>query len=88
MLSRLTSKIGALAVRVWEHLDPKVRTPFLSALTATLIELLSTGGFDTVEIATTGTAVLMAAIGYVVPNLASVLRGEAEAEPQGDVAGL
>lgn len=88
MTTKILGTIGEYLTRLWEHLDPKVRTPFVAAITATVIEWLSTGTFNTVEITTTGTALLMAAIGYGVPNLASVLRAEGEDEPAGDVAGL
>lgn len=88
-MRNLLSKAAEYAARLWNHLDAKVRAPFVSALAATAIEWLSTGTFNTVEITTTGTAVLMAAIGYVVPNLSSRLRAEGELEePPGDVAGL
>ena len=86
-MKKILGTIGEYLTRLWEHLDPKVRLPFVSAVGATLIEWLSTGTFNTVEITTTGTALLMAAIGYAVPNLASYLRG-AEDEPEGDLAGL
>lgn len=87
-MTKILGTIGEYLTRLWEHIDPKVRTPFVAALAATLIQLISTGEFDTGEVATTGTALLMAAVGYWVPNLASSLRAEGEDEPAGDVAGL
>jgi hypothetical protein len=81
-------KIVDVVARVWDHLDPKVRTPFLAALGATVVQFISTGSFDAGEVATTGTAVLTAVVGYWVPNLASYLRAEGTDEPVGDVAGL
>lgn len=87
-MKKILATAGEYLSRLWEHLDAKVRTPFVAAITATLIEWLSTGTFNTVEITTTGTALLMAAIGYAVPNLASYLRAAGEDEPEGDVAGL
>jgi hypothetical protein len=75
------SKLKSAVVALWNHIDPKVRAPFLTAVVATLVQWVSTGVFDAAEIATTGTAVIVAIVGYLVPNEASLIRGAVPDEP-------
>lgn len=76
--------VSALAA-FWNHIDPKVRAPFAAAVVSAIAQWASTGTFDAAEIATTATALVMAVVGYTVPNRASGLPDRSVQDEPADV---